>query len=217
ASRRVAVSGGRTAGTRPRPRQGWTDLAASRYVRLMQSRRSLLIWKVYGRRLDGWDNDDLPYEAVPGDPKSLRHKGKAVPDTPQNRELGHVGYTGGVMPPPEAVAGTYEGPDGQKGKGAPLTDEGRLTLGRWVGLGCPIDLAYDPAKPEARGRGWLLDDQRPTLTLTYPRAGANESLSRILVGMHDYDTGLDTDSFRVVADFEIDGVAAGENLATKFT
>ena len=34
--------------------------------------------------------------------------------------------------------------------------------------------------------------------------------------MHDYDTGLDLDSFEVVADFPIDGVAAGENLATKF-
>ena len=59
------------------------DLAASRYVRLMQSRRSLLIWKVYGQRLDGWKNDDLPYETIPGDPTSLRHKGKPVADTPQ--------------------------------------------------------------------------------------------------------------------------------------
>ncbi len=62
----------------------------------------------------------------------------------------------------------------------------------------------------------MLDDQRPTLTLTYPQAGANEPLTRILVGMHDYDTGLDLDSFQVVADFPIDGVAAGENLAQKF-
>jgi hypothetical protein len=34
--------------------------------------------------------------------------------------------------------------------------------------------------------------------------------------MHDYGSGLDKDSFRVVADFEVDGVAAGENLAAKF-
>src|SRR5262249_12665997 len=33
-------------------RHGWTNLAASRYIRLLQSRRSLLIWKVFGRRLD---------------------------------------------------------------------------------------------------------------------------------------------------------------------
>jgi hypothetical protein len=195
-------------GHKPQHRQGWSDLAASRYVRQMQSRRSLLIWKVYGRRLDGWDNEDLPYESAPGDPTSLRHKGKPAEDTPKNRELSHIGYTGGVMPPPEAV---------KEGKVAPLTDEDRRTLVRWIDLGCPIDLAYDPAHPDARGRGWLLDDQRPTLTLTYPRPGANESLPRLLIGMHDYDSGIDPASLRVVADFDIDGVKAGENLASKFT
>ena len=44
---------------------------------LMQSRRSLLIWKVFGQRLDGWNNDDFPYEAIPGDPTSLRQQGQA--------------------------------------------------------------------------------------------------------------------------------------------
>jgi hypothetical protein len=87
---------------------------------------------------------------------------------------------------------------------------------RWVDLGCPIDLDYDSDKPEERGYGWMLDDTRPTLTLTYPRAGANPSLARILVGMHDYYTGLDLDSFQVVADFTLDGKAAGQNLASKF-
>jgi hypothetical protein len=62
----------------------------------------------------------------------------------------------------------------------------------------------------------MLDDQRPTLTLTNPQAGANKALTRILVGMHDYGSGLDMDSFRVVADFPLGDVAAGENLATKF-
>ena len=57
---------------------------------------------------------------------------------------------------------------------------------------------------------------RPTLTLTYPRAGHNESLGRILVGMHDYGSGLDLSSFRVVADFPVDGAAAGADLAKKF-
>src|ERR1043165_3506704 len=31
----------------------------SRYVRVFQSRRSLLIWKVFGKRLDGWKNEDI--------------------------------------------------------------------------------------------------------------------------------------------------------------
>jgi len=34
--------------------------------------------------------------------------------------------------------------------------------------------------------------------------------------MHDYYTGLDPASFRVTADFAVDGAAAGENLAPKF-
>ena len=34
--------------------------------------------------------------------------------------------------------------------------------------------------------------------------------------MNDYYSGLDMDSFEVRADFSIDGVAAGENLASRF-
>jgi hypothetical protein len=101
-------------------------------------------------------------------------------------------------------------------KVAPLTDEDRLTIVRWIDLGCPIDLDYDPARPDKRGYGWMGDDQRPTLTLTYPRAGHNDEATRFLVGLHDYYTGLDMDSFTVVTDFPIDGVKAGENLASRF-
>jgi hypothetical protein len=199
-------------GYKPLHRHGWTHLqtAASRYVRMMQSRRSLLVWKVYGERLDGWQNDDLPYETTPGDPTSLRHQGRPVPDTPQNREIAHIGYTGGVMPPPDAVeAGTVTA----------LSDEEKLVLVRWIDLGCPIDLSYDPKNPAktGTGTGWELDEQRPTLTLTLPRPGQNPTLNRILVGMHDTGTGLDPDSFRVVADFAIDGVSPGVNLSKKFT
>jgi hypothetical protein len=189
-------------------KHGWTDLSASRYIRLMQSRRSLLIWKLYGKRLDGWDNEDLPYEAIPGDPKSLRQHGKPIEDTPRNRNLAHIGYTGGVMPPPAAVAGTYVAPDGRKIKVPGLTDEERLKFVRWIDLGCPIDLAG--------GSGWSLDDQRPTLTLTYPRIGRNESFTKILLGMHDYNTGLDMKTFHVKADFEVNGIAAGKDLAGQF-
>ena len=52
--------------------------------------------------------------------------------------------------------------------------------------------------------------------MTSPRAGSNASLARILVGMHDTESGLDAESFQVVADFAIDSVAAGQNLAAKF-
>jgi hypothetical protein len=173
----------------------------------MQSRRSPLIWKLFGERLDGWKNDDMPFEAIPGDPTSLRYKGQPVSDTPQYRELSHVGYTGEIMPPPEAVkAGTV----------APLSDEDRLTLVRWVDLGCPIDLTHDPKKTDKRGTGWFLDDQRPTLALTYPKAGTNQSLDRILIGVHDLGTGVDMDSLQVKADVSLDGVSSGKNAVKKF-
>ena len=185
----------------------WRQTNASRYVRMFQSRRSLLIWKVFGRRTDGWSNDDFPTEKVPGDATTLHWKGKPIPNTSQNRDRADLDFTGSAMPPPEAV---------KQGKVKPLSDEDRLTLVRWIDLGCPIDLDYDAKHPERRGYGWMGDDNRPVLTLTYPRAGRNDELRRFLVGMDDYYSGLDRDSFEVVADFPVEGVAAGKNLAAKF-
>jgi hypothetical protein len=213
---RLAADAAGKFGHKPPSRHGWTELSASRYIRLMQSRRSLLIWKVFGKRLDGWRDDDFVHEAVPGDPTSLVRNGKPVKDTPQNRDRAQIAYTNGIMPPPAAVAGTYVAPDGRKIKVAPLSAEDKLTLVRWIDLGCPIDLHFDSANPTRPGQGWLLDDNRPTLTLTVPSAGSKEPLTRILVGMHDYYTGLDLKSFRVVSDFPLDGVAAGTNLAPRF-
>jgi hypothetical protein len=187
-------------GSQPKTGNGFNSMSryASPYIVKSQSRRSLLIWKLYGRRLDG-----LPEKPLPG--RESDHQRAQVID-----------FKGSIMPPPKAVEGTYESSDGKKIRVAPLTDEDRRTLVRWVDLGCPIDLDYDPAHPEKRGYGWMCDDNRPTLTLPSPRAGANESLTRLLVGMHDYYTGLDMDSFRVIADFPVEGVAAGKNLASKF-
>jgi hypothetical protein len=214
---RLALDSAAKFGHRPVIHNGsWRQTNASRYIRKFQSRRSLLIWKVFGKRLDGWANEDFPTEAVPGDASTLHWKGKPLPNTPANRNLADLDYHGPQMPPPAAVAGTYVAPDGRKIKVAPLTDEDRLTLVRWIDLGCPIDLDYDPAHPGRRGRGWMLDDNRPILTLTYPRAGDNGPLTRLLVGMHDYDTGLDPKSFRVTASFTVDGMPAGQNLAAKF-
>jgi len=173
---------------------------------MFQSRRSLLVWKVFGRRLDGWDNDDFPTEATPGDPRTLRLKGEPVANTPANRNRADLDYTGSVMPPPEAV---------KAGKVAALTGEDRLTLVRWIDLGCPIDLDYDSANPTRTGYGWMLDEQRPTVALAIPGPGANTELSRILVGVADYGSGLDMKSLSVTADFAIDGASAGTNLAAK--
>src|SRR5262249_51666884 len=146
----------------------WGPYNASRYVRKFQSRRSLLIWKTFGQRMDGWSNDDFPTERVPGDAGTLQVHDKAVPATPDNLRRADLDYTGSITQPRQAVAETYKGPDGKKIKVAPLTDEDRLALVRWIDLGCPIDLDYDPAHPDKRGYGWMCDDNRPTLPLTYP-------------------------------------------------
>jgi hypothetical protein len=209
---RLAVDNSGKFGHKPL-RFSYGQLNASRYVRMFQSRRSLLIWKIFGKRTDGWTNDDYPSENVPGDSSTLTWKGKPV-DANTHYPYADLDYTGSIMPPPEAVAGNYLGPDGSKIKVAPLTDEDQLTLVRWIDLGCPLDLDYK--SPQQRGHGWMLDDNRPTLTLTYPRPGTNTELTRILIGMHDYGTGLDLDSLRVVADFPLDGIRAGDNLAPRF-
>jgi hypothetical protein len=86
---------------------------------------------------------------------------------------------------------------------------------RWVDLGCPIDLTFDKNEPTAAPRGWLLDDQRPTLALSHPQPGTNRKFDRLLIGMHDVGSGLDLESLEVIADFTIDGSEPGTNLADK--
>ncbi len=196
---RLALDGHSKFGHKPPTYDSWGYPNASRYVRSFQSRRSLLMWKLYGERLDGFSNDDHPSEKVPGSGK-LFLRGEEV-DLQKNRHRYDIDYTGSPMP-------AYGG--------KPITNEDRRTVARWIDLGCPIDLDYDPKNPDKPGRGWMMDDQRPTLTVTSPLPGKNAELSRVVVGMHDYGTRLNAESFRVTADFEIDGVKAGENLAAKF-
>jgi hypothetical protein len=192
-------------GHKPIGYDSWGYPNASRYVRMFQSRRSLMVWKVFGERLDGFSNDDFPSEAKPG-ARDLVQRGQKL-DLEKNRHRWDLDYTGSPMPPPEAV---------KAGKVQALSDEDRRTLVRWIDLGCPIDLDYDPQHPEARGYGWMLDDNRPTLALTLPAAGKITELSRLLVGMHDYASGLEMKTFTLTADFAIDGVPAGQNLAERF-
>jgi hypothetical protein len=165
-------------------------LGVTKYVHGFQSRRSLLVWKVFGKRLDGFPKE--PEKGKEGIHKQILAQGD---------------FKGSIMPPPDAV---------KAGKVAPLTDEDRRTLVRWIDLGCPVDKTFDAKNPQDRGSGWLFDDQRPTLTLRYPQPGVNTKLTRILVGMHDYGSGLDPASFSVAADFDIPDVKRGENLAPKF-
>ena len=202
---RLALDNEAKFGHKPVGYPSWGYPNASRTVRMLQSRRSLLMWKVFGRRLDGFSNDDHPSEPEPG-AGYFTLKGEKV-DTDRARARYDLDYQGSIMPPPEAV---------KAGKVKPLTDEDRRTIARWIDLGCPIDLDYDPEHPEKRGFGWMLDDNRPVLTLTEPSAGENERLSRVLIGQHDYYTGLNQNSFTVTADFPVDGASPGTNLADRF-
>lgn len=179
-------------GRKPVIRNGtWRQTNASRYVRKFQSRRSLLAWKIFGRRLDGWTNDDHPTEAVPGDASTLPEGA--------NPNLSDIDFVGSVMPPPDADVPR-------------LTTAEKLTIARWIDLGCPI------SRGDARGasEGWFLDELRPTLTLTTPRRGRIEQLDAISIGMHDYYSGLDLKSLQITADFVLDGIPAGTNLADRF-
>ena len=182
----------------------------AQYSPPFQSRRSPLIWKIFGRRLDGFRNEDI--DSPPLDYDNDQH----IRNWGQNshRARMDVDYTGSIMPPAKAIMGTAKGPDGKPVKVAPLSDEDRLTLVRWIDLGSPIDLRDSEQRKKP---GWLLDEGRPTLTLTYPRSGANtKPLSRILIGMHDYYTGLDANSFQVTADFKVNSIEPGKNLAPQF-
>jgi hypothetical protein len=197
-----------------------TPHSASPYIVEFQSRRSLLAWKIYGRRLDGWSNDDLPSVTKIGDLASLRFGDKLIEKLDYNNEKAladyarrdniDIDYSGSPMPPPDAV---------KAGKVQPLSDEDRRTIVRWIDLGCPIDVdkEYDPTKPDSRSYGWMGDDQRPTLAVTWPQAGTNKSFDRILIGMTDAFSGIDSNSFEVRADFAFSGVSPGENLASMFT
>jgi hypothetical protein len=183
------------------------------YAWAFQARRSPLIWQVHGRRLDGFHNDDVPSPPLDlEDEKNVLdwcHHGK--------RRQYDIDYKGHVCPPPDSVAGKATGPDGKLVKVAPLADEDKLTLARWIDIGCPIDRLPPSSTGKGVGReSWLLDEGRPTLNLTYPQAGANTALDRILIGMHDYGSGLDMATFKVTANFPVNGVKAGENLAPRF-
>jgi hypothetical protein len=164
----------------------WRQTNASRYIRMFQSRRSLLVWKLFGQRLDGWSNADHPTESVPGDASTL--PAGADPNTAD------LDYTGTAMPPPGSPV-------------APLTADEKFLFVRWIDLGAPIDTG-DPRY------GWFMDDLKPVVELSLPRPRANAApLSEIRFGLADADSGIDLSTLSVHADFPVDGLAAGAELS----
>ncbi|REJ74085.1 MAG: hypothetical protein DWQ36_09405 [Acidobacteria bacterium] len=166
----------------------WRQTNRSRYVRAFQSRRSLLIWKIFGERLDGWSNADHPTESVPGDASTLP-AGTDANDA-------DLDFTGTRMPPP--------------GSGAtPLSADEQRLFARWIDLGAPVDL--DGPQTEY---GWMLDDLRPALHLDAPRGGWNpQPVSAIRYGVADANSGIDPTSVSVAASFEVAGRPPGAELA----
>ena len=151
-------------------------------------------------------NDDHPSETKPGTRRAV--PSRASRSTSQkNRPRLDLDFTGSVMPPPDAVAG---------GQGQAADRRGPPHARPLDRPGLPDRPDYDPKQPEKRGFGWMLDDQRPTLTLTSPQPGNNGPLTRILVGMHDYGTGLDAESSPRDGRLRSTASRPGENLAGKF-
>jgi Hydrazine synthase alpha subunit middle domain len=171
----------------------WRYPNASRYIRMFQSRRSLLIWKVFGKRLDGWTNDDFPTESMPGDAKTF--------PAGANRNDGDIDFDGVACPPPGSPV-------------PPLSETDKRLFARWIDLGAPIS-SPDPA---FKGRGWFQDDLRPTVTMSRPRADAQPGpLSEIRLGLFDYYSGLDLKSLSVKGNFRVSGQSAGSELRSFFT
>lgn len=168
----------------------WRQTNASRYVRMFQSRRSLLMWKLWGQRTDGWTNADHPTESVPGNPATLPAGADA--------NAADLNFTGTAMPPP--------------GSGAPpLSEAEKMLFARWIDLGCPINSgqAYGSG-----AYGWFLDDHRPTLTVSQPRPGLNSSaVTTLALGFADAYSGIAPVSLSIKADFVVQGRAPGSELA----
>jgi len=163
----------------------WRQTNASRYVRMFQSRRSLLAWKVFGQRLDGWTNAAHPTESVPGNAATL--------PAGADRNAADLDFTGAIMPPPPAL---------------PLTADERLVIVRWIDLGAPIEL-------DQSGYGWFLDDLKPSLNVSAPRAGSlAQPVTQFRFGFADANSGIDAASLSVTSDQVVNGRPAGAELAS---
>jgi hypothetical protein len=120
------------------------------------------------------------------------------------------------MPPDEAVAGTFKDSSGKPIRVAPLSNEDRRTLIRWIDLGCSIDQRFSPGETDPASSPFT-DRTLPTLTIARPSTGvSNEPLTQIVIGMADAASGLDLSSFSVTADVAIDGAEPGRQLSTRF-
>ncbi len=194
---RLARDGGANHGIPPIISTGsWRNNNASRYIRKFQSRRSLLAWKIFGRRLDGWDNSDHPTESTPGDVNTL------PPGT--NANQADIDYTGDIMPPPDANPDDYP----------PLTEDEKMLIARWIDLGAPIT-SQSPGV--LTSLGWFADELRPVIDVSLPQPGRETGpLTQLRIGLFDYYSGLDLTTLSVMASFTVNGLPLRTELAPHF-
>jgi hypothetical protein len=167
----------------------WRQTNASRYIRKFQSRRSLLVWKIFGERLDGWLNTDHPTELLPGDANTLPEG--ANPDEADLDFIASTAHPAGGM-----VA---------------LSMAEKMAFARWIDLGAPIDLSVIRGNP---GLGWFLDDLKPTLTISSPRINYNPNpVDYIRLGVADAYTGIDLNTLSITANFSVNGRPADSELS----
>lgn len=175
----------------------WVDdyLDIARYG----SRSSYLMWKLFGARMDGYTNADLPTPRVLTDrstfPAGLSTDWWRMHDRD---------YSGAMCPP--------------AGSGIPaLSDEEKLKFARWIDLGLAIS-------SESAGKlGYTRDETKPVIALYSPKKEKNfGALKNIRVGLNDYcpscsGESLDMSTFSVKADFQVNGRSAGSELASFFS
>jgi hypothetical protein len=179
------------------PDGNWWWPQVTRYIRAGQSRQSLLVWKIFGRRMDGRTNSDRPSESIAGDPTTIP-AGIDFTDC-------DLDYTGETMPPPGSP---------------PLTWDERMKIARWVDIGAPIELKE--LVRQSGGEviaGFLEDDVRPTLALlpSVRQAATSGRISRFVVGAYDLESGLDATTLSLTADQSVGGFPAGQNLVAGLT
>lgn len=180
----------------------WRQTNASRYIRKFQARRSLLVWKIFGERLDGWTNADHPTESTPGQASTL-----PAGTNPNEADLD---FSGDMMPPPGSVHPISGDPI------TPLSADEKMLIATWIDLGCPVNVTA-AAGQQRTDFGWFLDDLRPTLTLSSPRSGIQYSaMTEVRFGAFDYYSGLDTARTSITADFTVNGIAPGNELVGLF-
>jgi Hydrazine synthase alpha subunit middle domain len=168
----------------------WRGSNASRYVRKFQSRRSLLIWKIFGQRLDGWSNADHPTESAPGDAATL--------PVGSDRNAADIDFSDTLAP----------------SHASRLTSDEKLLFARWIDLGAPVD----SSDANLKQFGWFNDEQKPVLTITSPPnfSTSFKDLNQISFAAFDSYSGLNRASLSVKANFPIDGQPPGTELIGRF-